>query len=403
MPSLKTFFEDLEKTYPRETHNIAGYIQQGTFKYHISSNENLPAAVVVFDKVGKKQGLVYTNIKKSHWIYTYTGDSGEGDKTLEYSGESNATASEKDTMGAGKGEVRLYAGEGRNPGPLGNAGGLFEAAKALHDSETPVKYGKTDPHTRTRGLHRALRFYMLAAYALLGKCAEGDYGGGNYIAALLVDDKGKIVSYGVNSGWFHHGETNMLLNYFRAHAADGKFPSNTIVFSTLTPCKQCSKYLQSTRPDDSVIFIGQEDTGSRGSEGEKFGVHLGAVTDPLRNRVATPVFREKLVGEKTIPGAWGKPPSKVPIYEKEKTGEKVEKYLLETYLAQKMGQGASVAEQVGQKCSGILIQSRQTFDHKSSKVRDQTHDDELVKHQVLEYLNRWLGGVGSASAMKRIS
>ena len=407
MPELRSLFITLEKTHSRDASNIAGYIDQGgIFRYHVSNSEHLPAAAVVFDLIGKgkrKDGTVYTNLRKAHWIYTYTsGAQSEGGNDLVYVDGSNAVASEAKSMEEGKGKVRVLAGEGPNPGPL-QGGGLFQAARDLHDTNALMSYKGMDDHSRTKGLHRALRYYMLAAYALLGKSAEAGYAGGNYIAALLVNDEGKILSWGVNSGWFHHGETNLLLNYFSEHASDVRFPSNTILFSTLTPCRQCSKYLQSTRADESVIFIGQNDPGSRGREGEKFGVHLSAVTDPVRNRVVTPKMGFRDTGKRTVTGgAWGKPSTTVPVMEQVKIGENVEKSNLEVLLAQKMRDGATVAEQIGQHCKELLIQSRVTFTHKQTKVRDHKLDDQLIKYQVLDYLNTWMKRVSLQSELKAI-
>ncbi len=410
MPQITTLFEHLEKEHPRNSANIAGYINdQNVFCYHVSSSNNLPAAVVVFDLVGynkRKNGKVYTNLTKSHWVYTYVGSAEGGSAPdLVHVNESNASALEATPMTKGKGQVRVLAGEGGNPGPL-TGGGLFQAAKSLHDSATPVSYlGAKDNHSRDKGLHRALRYYMLAAYALLGKCAGGESSVGNYIAALLVDDQGKILSYGINSGGFHHGETNMLLNYFRAHGNDPTFPANTIIFSTLTPCKQCSKYIEATRPGDSVVFIGQRDTGSRGREGEKYGVHLSAVTDPIRNRVAKPIMGTRETGEvRTIPGVWGKGPTTVKVTEQVQTGEDVKRSDLEEMLSKKMKEGdGTIAEQIGKYCTELLIQSRGTFTHKQTKARNQGVDDQLVKYQVLDYLNTWMNGVGANSDLKAIS
>lgn len=410
MPPLKSLFLGLEANKSRDAFNIAGYIDQDeTFKYHVSNNENLPAAAVVFDLIGKQQnptGKVYTNSRKGHWIYTYTSGSGsEGGRELLYAHDSNASAKEAKSMEEGKGKVRVVAGEVSGQGPLKPKGGLFQAAKDLHDGKKQVSYKGVDNHTREKGLHRALRYYMLAAFALLGKGAQAGYDQGNYIAALLVDDQGGILSYGVNSGWFHHGETNMLLNYFCAHSSQSKFPANTIIFSTLTPCQQCSKYLQGTRPDESVIFIGQLDSGSKGSEGEKYGKHLSAVTDPIRNRVAKPKMEVRDTGKFKEVKGWGPTPSKVPITELVQVGETVTKPILETLLSEQMREGSTVAEQIGKNCSEVLIQSRATFAHKYAKKekRNQELEDQLVKCQVLEYLNTWVEGVNLASKLKTIS
>jgi tRNA(Arg) A34 adenosine deaminase TadA len=407
MPDLKAIFRTLEEKDPRNVANIAGYIDdRNTFQYHVSQSENLPAAAVVFDLIGRnkmKGGKVYTNLRKAHWIYTYTsGAEGEGGNDLIYIEDANVAAMDTGLLTRGNGKVRVLAGEGASPGPV-RGGGLFQAARSLHDSDAPVSYRGSNDHSRDKGLHRALRYYMLAAYALLGKSTEAGYSEGNYIAGLLVDDEGRILSYGVNSGWFHHGETNMLLHYFSDHPGQPKLPSNTILFSTLTPCKQCSKYIEATRPGDSVIFIGQEDTGGRGREGEKFGVHLSAVTDPIRNRVAKPIMQERDTGKvRSVGGAWGQPKTTERIMERVQVGEKVEKSNLETLLAQKMKEGATIAEQIGKHCGELLVESRGTFTHKHAKVRDQRLDDQLIKYQVLDYLNTWMNRVKLQSFLKQI-
>ncbi len=282
-------------------------------------------------------------------------------------------------------------------GPL-KGGGLFQAAKDLTDKAAIYKEeGAKKVSTTEKGLHRAVRYYMLAAYSILGKCATQKYEGGNYIAALMVDDTGTILSYGINSGWFHHGEVNMLLNYFKANPTATQFPSKTIVFSTLTPCKQCSKYLEDARPTDSIIFMGQNDPGTLGRVGEKHAVYLSSVTDPILNRVAKPIMKSKVVGTKTVKG-WGKE-STVQVMEEYQDGEKVERYALDAALSDKMGPGASVAEQIGTKCNLILNQSMVTLTHKFDKVRanNQEGSDQAVKIPVLSYLRSWIAGVSTMS------
>ncbi len=400
MADLRTFFRSLEERHPRNASNIAGYIDRdGVFQWHVSGHDNLPAAVTVFDVVGKRTtGVVYTNLRKNHWLYTYT--SGEGGNDLVYIDDKSASAdAERIIGGVGNGKVRVLADDGPGPGPLRAPGGLYQAAKSLHDSQAPVKY-EGENHTRDKGLHRALRYYMLAAYALLGKCrATEETDVWNYIAALLVDDEGRILSYGVNSGWFHHGETNMLLNYFRAHSNVATFPANTIVFSTLTPCKQCSTYLQGARPANSVIFIGQEDSGARGREGEKFGVHLSAVTDPIRYRTVTETWNNVVIGRKP-PVGWAKVGE--PITEKRRGEDKVEKHPLEEHLSKQMKEGASVADQIGRECQDILTHARGTFEYKSGKRRNNDGGEQSVKAQVLEYLNTWIASVNPQSSLRQV-
>jgi tRNA(Arg) A34 adenosine deaminase TadA len=191
---------------------------------------------------------------------------------------------------------------------------------------------------------------------------------------------------------------NMLLNYFTANPSARQFPSKTIVFSTLTPCKQCSKYLESSRPAESVIFMGQKDTGSLGQVGEKYGVYLSAVTDSILNRVAQPIMKSRVVGSTTVKG-WGGKTSTVPVTEQYQEGEKVSHYEVDSSLSEKMGQGATVAEQIGQKCNQILIQSMSTLTHKFDKERPTSQErlDQGVKIPVLNYLKLWIESVNSTS------
>jgi tRNA(Arg) A34 adenosine deaminase TadA len=392
MAKLSELVTELEKTNPTSTSNIAGYVRDGTFHYYVSKSENLPAAAAVLDTSRPFGALVYTNLKKTHWLYTYTtaGDDG-GEAALAYVHDSAAAANDAKAITI-RPRYKVVAGAGTAPGPIG--GGLFQAAKDLRDHPTSYKTGPK-LHTQEKGLHRALRYYMLAAYSVLGKCFGGSYNRGNYIAALMVDDSGKILSYGINSGWYHHGEVNMLLNYFAANAASGKFPSNTVIFSTLTPCLQCATYLQSTRPDDSIIFMGQPDTGGKGQVGERYGTYLRGITDPLSNRTLINTTKQVQVGTE-VKKVWGKETVQ-PVYET-RPDVKVEKYKVDDTLTSKMESGANIASQIGQKGGIVLSESLTTLMYKSTKGRAEGKEfqDNAVKKAVLAYLIGWVNSVGTS-------
>lgn len=391
MATISELVIGLEKTNPTNTSNIAGYVRDGTFYYYVSKNDNLPAAAAVLDTSRPYGALVYTNLNKTHWLYTYTTAGADGgEAALAYVHDSTAAANDAKPI-ATRPRYKVVAGAGTAPGPIG--GGLFQAAKALRDD--PVSYKKGPKvHTKEKGLHRALRYYMLAAYSVLGKCFGGSYNRGNYIAALMVDDSGKILSYGINSGWYHHGEVNMLLNYFAANSASGKFPANSIIFSTLTPCLQCATYLESTRPGESIIFMGQPDTGGKGQVGEKYGTYLRGVTDPLSNRTLVNTTKQVQVGTE-VKKVWGKETVQ-PVY-KTVADVKVEKYKVDDTLTSKMESGANIASQIGQKGGIVLSESLSTLMYKSTKDREEGDEfqDNAVKKAVLTYLIGWVNSVGT--------
>src|SRR5579884_2215055 len=163
MPKVSELAAQLEKTNPASTSNIAGYLSGGTFYYHISKSENLPAAVAVMDSLRLDGAVVYTNLKKTHWLYTYTGSTDDGGKAaMAYVHDSTATADEAKPITTPL-KYRVVAGTGTSPGPIG--GGLFQAAKDLRDHPALYKKGGK-VHTKEKGLHRALRYYMLAAYSV---------------------------------------------------------------------------------------------------------------------------------------------------------------------------------------------------------------------------------------------
>jgi hypothetical protein len=339
--------------------NVAGYIEKSgekkTFVYVLSESLNLPAAAYVMDTAGKAAKTVYTNLANDHWILTYTKR-----RPLYCVTDETADPRVDVTRPLGGAKLSVLGGDRASLEPI-PGGGLYAAAKRLAGGgKGNVAKGKDN------GLERALRYYMLAGYSLLGLCAEAGYSEGNYIAALMVSDTGKILSFGVNSGFFHHGEVNMLFNYFSrpGNSTKAKFEENTIVFSTLTPCKQCTDYLLACKPTESHIYIGQADTGEFGKEGAKYFEFLDKVT---------------------------KPPNIMAMY-----SSTLKKEALHSHLSSKMNtEEGMIAKQIGLKCKETLLGSAKTFVAKTLKDREGQGDPEeqALKHAVLTYLAGWLGTV----------
>ena len=416
MPRITELLTELEAKHPNA--NIAGYIDNyGLFQYQVSASDNVPAAASLIDHLQGSRD-VYTNLPSSHWLYTYTrqgeGTDQPGQKYL-FTKEANASAKLGSQI-LGR-SVRLIAGAHGGAAPF-PSGGLFEAAKKLNDSPTAISYkteNKADKvHTKEKGYHRALRYYMLSAYALLGKCVESNSGVGNYIAALLVSDKGEILSYGVNSKGFHHGEVNMLLNYFRSRPGEKTFPEKSIIFSTLTPCKQCAKYIHETRPNDYVVFMGQRDTGSAGSAGERAPYRfkfLKSLTDPIMNVEVKPLFKfEEVEVTKPVANFWAKTTTVQTVKESVKVEAGFEKKhtALEAAMELQMTKtksDSSVAEKIGEKCQTLLHQSSMTLAHKFQKERTAQKDqeDNKIKVAALAYLNDWMANVSRSVEPKPIS
>ena len=284
---IETYIAAYKKSHP--TRNIAGYLDgDDNFVWVDRPRVSiLPAAAYLADYIVRKgwnfrNSTIYTSLPTGHWITTYF----KNIKTIDMAGTATYKKVNPKSLDETVGELKLnlFSGFDQSPAPL-PGGGLYEAAEhglALSLEKQTSLTGSR--HARVR----ALRYYMLATYALLGLCKRNGYEGGNYVAAMMVSDDGQVLSYGVNNGQsagsFHHAEVNMLLSYFDANRDAVRYPEKTVVFSTLTPCAQCTAYLKDTRPTKSFIYFGQMDTGKSGAVGAEggFSKAFDDLTKPVR-------------------------------------------------------------------------------------------------------------------------
>ncbi len=116
---------------------------------------------------------------------------------------------------------------------------------------------------------KARRLYMLAAFVLLRKASkirvvESGVAQHN-IASLLVDEHGKVLAWGFNTGDFRHAEVNTVMNYFDRTPSAKVLPPRSVLFSTLKPCAMCSSLIKSYwGQGELMVYYGMNDTGLNG-------------------------------------------------------------------------------------------------------------------------------------------
>ncbi|GLQ99219.1 hypothetical protein [Dyella mobilis] len=356
-----------------EGKNVAGFILGNKFKYVVSENVALPAAVNAL-QLCNKRGRVYTNSADAlKWLKHYpalnikssanlVADNGDGAKSITPERVAVLTWPKQiESLGF--------------TGPLAG-GGLYAAASSV------MAQGKAyaPASGKDKALVSALRYYMLAAYSLVDISAEESFAGlKNYVGALLVSDAGEILSAGINTGAFRHAEVSMLLSYFRKNPGVTKIPERSIIFSTLTPCRGCTGYLELSKSASSVIYFGQMDTGKDGKVGAKISKQLSDQTKAPQG-VEKEKFSIKLEDE-------------VGAVVTLATCSKINKTQIDTGLSNCMGEG-SIATQIGHSADAkkVLRSASEALIHKVLKDRPADAEQD-VKHQVLQYVCSWLGTV----------
>ncbi len=373
MPTLNAFMRS-----DFGTDNVAGYLAGGTpktFKYFRSSRDALPAFVNALQAAGNST-KVYTTYDTAPWP-KHVVQNVKGLASLQASSGDGALEITPVEQVVRKWPRQVVSARGGSA-PLDS--GLHAAAVAVRDGVAAAKAG-----TRDRGLQRALRYYMLAAYSLVDISAAESFAGlKNYVGTLLVGDDGRILAAGINTGSFRHAEVSTLISYFRNNPLATALPAKSILFSTLTPCRQCTGYLETVKAADTVIYFGQRDTGNDGKVGERISAQLSKQTGGLSGRSKT-AFTD-------VPKEIEDPESDTPIVVLSSTGS-IHKVQIDHGLATCMGSD-SIALQVGKAKDSrhILASASDALIHKVGKDRAADDAEAAVKRAVLHHVCGWLMG-----------
>jgi tRNA(Arg) A34 adenosine deaminase TadA len=361
------------------SNNVAGYIDGEKFKYYVSDNLLAPATVnALQDKPARSNATLYTNREETLWVKDYPGIKIKGASKLLSNEGDGAKEVKPELQNAEKWPKQIITGLDLDA-PL-PGGGLYAAAAAAKKDLVLTE------ESRAKGLTRALRYYMLAAYSLIDiSAAEGYEGLNNYVGALLVSDQGKILAAGINTGSFRHAETSMLLSYFRKNPTATKIPESTVIFSTLTPCKGCTGYLNAAKSVNCRIYFGQEDTGKLGKAGAKISSQLSSRTKEPLGRSKAPLTGSTPNGADDGAETGGEGVA-VPV-----ATSSIYKVTIDEGLKSCIS-GGSIATQVGTAGDSrqILTSASDALVHKM--LKDRTGDEEQkVKMAVLRYIGQWLG------------
>jgi len=257
--------------------SIAGYLEPGErpgtgpsrFIYWRSSQPMLPAFVNCLEDGGDMR-RVYTNHEQAPWARPRGPGVKRRGNLHPHDGDGSLTV-EPVAMNSRRWPVRVVGDGG--PAPL--PGGLHAAARAASEG-----HGAGDGLVSDT-LARSLRHYALATRTLVAASASSAFTGvHDHVGALLIDDGGAILAAGINSGSYRHAEVSLLLSWFRDNPEARALPPKSVVITTLTPCRQCTRYLSLVMASDTVILHDEADHGRSGRVGER-------IARPLDLRDAT--------------------------------------------------------------------------------------------------------------------
>lgn len=256
--------------------SIAGYLEPRVgshddpcrFVYWRSSNAMLPAFVNCLEDGGDMR-RVYTNHERAPWVRPRGPGVKRRDNLRPGDGDGSLLI-EPSLMPSRKWPSRVSAA--RSPAPL--TGGLHAAALAWPQSVS--ESGSPGAHVAP-GLTGSLHYYALAARTLIALSATCGFSGlHDHVGAILVSDAGAILAAGINTGSYRHAEVSLLVSYFRNHPKARTLPERCLVFSTLTPCRQCTRYLSLAKAPDTLIRFDEADRGRSGRVGERIAEQVGA-------------------------------------------------------------------------------------------------------------------------------
>ena len=264
---------------------VAGYLEPARpssgdphrFVYWRSSNPMLPAFVNCLEGGGDMR-RIYTNHESAPWVRprgpgvkrraVLRADDGDGSLVIE---------PVPMTTRSWPARVAVPVGPGPLPGGL-HAAALSPAPRTgpADDRGAPDAAGHDAP-----GLTRALGHYALAARTLIAASAASGFAGSHdHVGAILIDDAGRILAAGVNTGSYRHAEVSLLLSWFRDHPRARTLPAKSVVLSTLTPCRQCTRYLLLAKAPDTLVRFDEADAGRSGRVGERIAERTDPGMDP---------------------------------------------------------------------------------------------------------------------------
>ena len=263
MADLPVKLHDFIRAAEHGDDSIAGYLEPGArasadphrFVHWRSSNAMLPAFVNCLEDGGDMR-RVYTNHERAPWARPRGPGVKRRDNLRAESGD-GALMVEPVPMESRRWPARVSVPAG--PAPL--SGGLHAAAL----SSAP-----------TRSLH----LYVLATRTLIASSAASGFAGvHDHVGALLVSDAGAILAAGINTGSYRHAEVSLLLSWFRDNPEAHALPAKSIVISTLTPCRQCTRYLSLAKAPDTLVRFDEADAGRSGRVGERIAERVDVDVD----------------------------------------------------------------------------------------------------------------------------
>ena len=272
----------------RHGDDVAGYLEPGDrssgaphrFVHWRSSNPMLPAFVNCLEGGGDMR-RIYTDRESAPWVRP-RGPGVKRRAVLRPDVGDGALPIEPVPMATRSWPARVAVPVG--PAPL--SGGLHAAALSSTSSKSRTEpaddRGERDAvgHGRPE-LARALDRYALAVRTLIAASASSGFAGvHDHVGAILVDDAGAVLAAGINTGSYRHAEVSLLLSWFRDHPRARTLPPKSVVFTTLTPCRQCTSYLLLAKAPDTLVRFDEADAGRSGRVGERIAERIESGIDP---------------------------------------------------------------------------------------------------------------------------
>ena len=161
--------------------------------------------------------------------------------------------------------------------------GAFPLSKPIRAAHGQTISGEVTLNLKSNDAKKIHRLYMAAAFTLLHDRARFEVGAwpenaktwDGSIAAILVHESGKVLSYGLNKAsttTLFHAEIVAVENYFLHHKTT-TLPKNCHLYTTMEPCHMCAGYLayHASKTEGMVIYYGHTDHGADNSALDESG------------------------------------------------------------------------------------------------------------------------------------